>query len=104
MPSTTLTSTNVSSAQIENKIDLSKSTKKRHIFVCQLHDGRYVIGTSTHPTQRIAALNSGANPAVPKTLQINRLIGIKPVTEDRNMITTAKRYINKYGADRVICI
>lgn len=78
--------------------------KERFVFVCQLHDGRYVVGSATNPGKRITALNSGHNPAVPKALQVNRVIGIKPVEEGRNIVTVFKRFEERYGEGNVIAI
>ena len=79
-------------------------TKQPYIYVAQLHDGRIVIGQHTNAAKRIAALNSGHNPAVPKALQINRLIGVKPVTETRTLMTVVKQFCDNHGVDKVICV
>ena len=69
MHSSTLEQTTQSNVQVK--------VKERFVFVVQLHDGRFVIGAATNPCRRITAINSGMNKAVPKTLQVNRIIGIK---------------------------
>ena len=74
------------------------------MFVCQLDDGRYVVGCATNPVKRITALNSGHNPEVPKALQVNRVIGIKPVEEGRNIVTVFKRFEERYGEGNVIAV
>ena len=78
--------------------------KERFVFVCQLHDGRIVVGSATNPCKRLVALNSGVNPAVPKALQINRVIGVKPIDENRNAITVFKKFEEAYGEGNVIAV
>ena len=78
--------------------------KERSIFVVQLHDGRYVIGSATNPCRRITAINSGMNKAVPRTLQVNRIIGIKPMNADRTVVSVFKMFEEKYGEGNVIAV
>lgn len=98
----TVIANNVSTAS--NKVETKPQTKQPYIYVAQLHDGRIVIGQHTNAAKRLAALNSGHNPAVPKALQINRLIGVKPVTETRTLMTVVKQFCDNYGVDKVLCV
>ena len=88
----------------QSNVIQQERVKERFVFVCQLHDGRIVVGTATNPCKRLVALNSGLNPAVPKALQINRVVGVKPVNEDRNAITVFKRFEEAYGEGNVIAV
>ena len=94
-------SNNVSST-FENKVE--RQQKQRFIFVLQTHSGRIVIGSATNPSRRIAAINSGHNSALPKALQINRIVGIRPVTESETLPSTVKHFCDKYGEERVLCV
>ena len=91
-----------STSNIQNKDKASYSPK--FIFVVQLHNGKYCVGAGNNVCRRIANLNSGSNPAVPDQLQINRIIGVKEVTPERNLITVVKHFINKFGEDKVIAL
>ena len=88
----------------QSYVSQSEKVKERFVYVCQLHDGRIVVGTATNPCKRMVALNSGVNPAVPKPLQINRVIGVKPVDETRNAITVFKKFEEAYGEGNVIAV
>ena len=94
---------NVSAQKNENKAQASQ-LKQRYIYVWQLHDGRIVIGSATNASKRIAALNSGLNSAVPKSLQVNRIINIKPVTEERTLPGVVASFCERFGENRVICV
>ena len=101
--STTITSNNVFTQSNETKAQV-RQLKQRYIYVCQLHDGRIVIGSATNASKRIAALNSGLNSAVPKSLQVNRIINIKPVTEERTLPKVVASFCERFGENRVICV
>jgi hypothetical protein len=80
------------------------ATQDQYIFVLQLHDGRYVIGQAANPCKRIAAINSGHNRAIPKSLQVNRVIGIKPIDEHRNLPGVVNIWADKVGVERVVAV
>ena len=101
--STTITSNNVFTQSNETKAQV-RQLKQRYIYVCQLHDGRIVIGSATNASKRIAALNSGLNSAVPKSLQVNRIINIKPVTEERTLPKVVASFCEQFGENRIICV
>ena len=103
MTATVISSNNVTTAQIE-QIEIKQQAKQRYIFVAQLHDGRIIVGSATNAAKRIAAINSGHNSAIPKALQINRIIGIKPVTAERTLPKAVKHFCDKYGEDKVLCL
>jgi len=75
-----------------------------YVFVLLTHKGKIVIGQANNSARRIAAINSGSNPALPEPLSINRVIGVKERTEERTLITTVKKFIDKYGENNVIVV
>ena len=80
----------------------SVQKKQRYVFVLQLHTGEFVIGTSEKPGYRIADINFGLNSNVPRSLQVNRIIGIKECNQDRNQLTVYNHFVERYGAKKVI--
>lgn len=78
--------------------------EQRYIFVLQQYDGTILVGVSTNPSKRIAAINSGMNPSIKKSLTVARIVGVKPVTAERNLITTFKHFETKYGEGSVVAI
>ena len=82
----------------------TKTYKPDFVFVVQLHDSRYVIGQANNPAKRIAAINSGLNPLVKGSLQINNIVGIKEQTEERSLISTVNKFVDTYGLDNVITV
>ena len=74
------------------------------VWVVQLHDGRFVIGADNKPGKVIANLNTGFYSAVPKSLQVNRIIAIKDQNEQRRLMTVVAKFCSKYGEDNVIVI
>jgi hypothetical protein len=82
----------------------SKTYRPEYIFVVQLHDGTICVGQASNPSKRIAALNSGFSPAVPKPLMVNNIIGIKEQNEDRTYVSVVNKFIDKYGENRVLAI
>jgi hypothetical protein len=92
------TSTNIVS--IEDR----KDYRPKYIFVLQLLDGRYVIGAANNACKRVSSINSGMNRAIPKPLQVQRIIGIKPQDDKRTFVGTVNHFINKYGSDKVIAV
>lgn len=81
----------------------STHTPNLKVFVVQLHDGRIVVGTAANPSQAITALNSGIHKGF-KELCVNNIIGIKPVTDERNAVTVFKRMAEHYGFERVVAV
>lgn len=82
----------------------SKKYVPSYIYVVQLIDGRFVVGQGENPSRRIASLNSGHNPAVPKTLQVHTIIGVKEQGEDRSYASVVSTFCNRYGQDNVIAV
>lgn len=80
----------------------SVQKKQRYVFVLQLHSGEYVIGSSEKPGYRIADINYGLNSNIPYSLQVNRIIGIKECTENRNQLTVYNHFVERYGVEKVI--
>jgi len=77
---------------------------ERFIFALQLHDGRYVIGSGTNAAKRIAAINSGLNKFIPQSLMVNRVLDIKPETEERSLPSVVAKFCDRFGEDRVIVV
>ena len=92
------------SSTLEQTTQSNVQVKERFVFVVQLHDGRFVIGSATNPCRRITAINSGMNKAVPKTLQVNRIIGIRPMNADRTVISVFRKFEQQFGEGRVIAV
>ena len=92
--------------QASPTIASNQKNNSRHtcIFIVQLMDGRYVIGSAKNAARRICALNSGLNPAVPKSLQIYRIVGIKDINEDRTLPIVVNKFCEKYGSERIVVI
>ena len=78
--------------------------KQRYVFVLQLHNGKFVIGSATNAAKRVAAINSGMNPAITKTLQVNRIIGIRPCNETRSLPSVVAKYCQRFGENNVIAV
>jgi predicted ribosome quality control (RQC) complex YloA/Tae2 family protein len=97
MPQATL-----STIQAETK-SYSKP-KAKHIFVLQLHDGRYVCGQCNNASKRIAAINSGFCPSIRKSMQVNRIIDVRPITADRTLPSVVNRFCERYGVDNVLAV
>ena len=74
------------------------------VWVVQLHDGRFVIGADNKPGKVIANLNTGFYSAIPKSLQVNKIIAIKDQNEQRRLMTVVAKFCSKYGEDNVIVI
>ena len=79
-------------------------TTPRFIFVLELITGEIVVGSATNPCKRIAAINSGLNKAVPKSLMVHRIIGIKEQTEERNLVSVYKTFADRRGSNKVIAV
>ena len=90
--------------QQSTAVSTTKTYKPDFVFVVQLHDGRFVIGQANNPAKRIAAINSGLNPLVKGSLQINNVVGIKEQTEERSLISTINKFVDTYGIDNVITV
>jgi len=75
-----------------------------YIFVLLTHKGEFVVGSANNAARRIAALNSACNQALPEPLSINRIVGVKERTDQRTLISVAKKFIDKYGEDKVIVV
>ena len=82
----------------------TKTYKPDFVFVVQLHSGKFVIGQANNPAKRIAAINSGLNPLVKGSLQINNIVGIKEQNEERSLISTVKKYVDRFGVSNVIAV
>ena len=82
----------------------TKNYKPDFIFVIQLHDGRFVIGQGNNPAKRIASINSGLNPAIKGSLQVNRIVNIKEQNEDRSFAGVVTQFCNRYGQEKVIAV
>ena len=63
-----------------------------------------MLGTSGNPVKKIAAVNTGFYKAVPKSLQVNRVIGIREVNSERTLMSVTKTFCDRFGDDNVIVI
>ena len=97
-------STFVKQSTTQQKQTQTKKYTADYIFVIQLFDGRYVIGQANNPCKRICSINSGYNSAVPKPLQVSRIIGIKEQNDERTLIGVVTKYAEHYGDNAVICV
>ncbi len=77
--------------------------KKNWIFVAQLNDGRYIVGQHTNPSRRLAAINSGYNKAV-EALSIYRIVGVREVTAERNLMSVTKKLCDRYSNDHILTL
>ena len=84
----------------------TETTSKRlnYVFVLQLLDGRFAIGQADKPSIRIAAINSGHNPLIPKSLQVNSIVGIKEQNEKRTYAGVVSTFCERYGTDKVLAV
>ena len=96
-------STNTATTKVTQRATTAEQ-KKQWIFVCQLNDGRYIVGSATNPSRRIASINSGMNKAVPTPLSIYRIVGIKEQTESRNLMSVTAKFCERLGNDRVLAL
>ena len=81
-----------------------KSYRPDYVFVIQLHSGVFVIGQAHNPAKRIASINSGLNPSIKGSLQVNRVIGVRPQNEERTFAGVVKTFCKQYGEDKVIAV
>ena len=88
----------------QNTLSCEKRYTADFIFVVQLHNGDYVISSANNPSKKIASLNTGFFKAVPKSLQVNRIVGIRDWTEGRTLMSVVKTFCEKYGDDRIIVV
>jgi hypothetical protein len=84
--------------------DSASASLSRYLFVLQLTDGRYLIGQATNPCKRIAAINSGCHPSLSKSLQVKRLLAVKPIDDERNLRSTVYKFCAAYGSDSVLAV
>ena len=91
--SNVFTQTNETAQAVSNRLTPKQpKQKQRYLFVLQLHNGKFVIGSATNAAKRVAAINSGMNPAITKSLQVNRIIGIRPCNETRSLPSVVAQY------------
>ena len=92
------------SKQSTTKQEQTKTYTADYLFVLQLHDGRFVVGQANNAGKRIAAINTGYHPDIPKSLQVNRIVGIKEQTGERTLISVVRKFAETYGDDAVIVV
>ena len=57
---------------------INESIRKQqntHIFILRLYDGRLAIGQASNVGRRIASINSGLHPSLPKSLMVKEVLG-----------------------------
>ena len=96
--------TKVTASNSTTNTQVTKRYKPNYIFVLHLVDGRFVVGQSDKPAKRIATINSGMNPAIPKSLQIFKIVGIKPQEGERTFASVVKQFCEEYSEDNVIAV
>ena len=96
--------TKVTASNPTTKTQVTKNYKPNYIFVLHLVDGRFVVGQGNNPSRRISSINSGMNPAIPKCLQIFKIVGIKPQEGERTFASVVKQFCEEYGQDNVIAV
>lgn len=79
-------------------------TRQLFVFILELKDGRIAVGQGTNPSKRISTINSGFNPCLPKPFYVSRIVGIKEVTDNRNIVSVCKQLIDVYGEELVIAV
>lgn len=89
---------------IQQQHCVNKPYVKKSIFVLQLIDGRYCVGQADNACKRIAAINSGSHPDIPKALQVYRVVGIKEQNEDRTFVGVVKMMCERHGDNKVLCV
>lgn len=95
---------NNSVASKSNSTITNETTQDTSVFAVLLLDGRICLGSAKKAGRTIAALNSGKYPAVPKSLQVYKILAVKDITETRTLPTVTQRFCAKYGADNVVVI
>lgn len=96
--------TKVTASNSTTNIQVTKRYKPNYIFVLHLIDGRFVVGQSDNPAKRIATINSGMNPAITKSLQVYKIVGVKPQEGERTFASVVKQFCDEYGQDNVIAV
>ena len=85
-------------------ISSTAANHNTHIFVLRLADGRFAIGQAANVARRIASINSGLNPLLPKALQVKEIVGVKGITAERNYVSTVRIFCDRYGTDLVLAV
>jgi hypothetical protein len=70
----------------------------------RLHDGRLAIGQASNVGRRIASINSGLHPSLPKSHMVKEVLGVKPITESRTYVSTVRHFCDTVGADNVVAV
>ena len=81
-----------------------RKQQNTHIFILRLHDGRLAIGQASNVGRRIASINSGLHPSLPKSLMVKEVLGVKPITEARTYVSTVRHFCVTVGADNVVAV
>mgnify|MGYP003676111138 CR=1 FL=1 len=82
----------------------TKKTEQAYIFAILMNDRKIVVGITTNAPKRIAAINGGYHPKMGKSLCVKRIIGIKPVTEERTLPSVVAQFCREFGEDRITCM
>jgi predicted GIY-YIG superfamily endonuclease len=84
--------------------DTIRKQDNKFIFILRLYDGRLAIGQAANVARRIASINSGIHPSLPKSLMVKEIVGIKPITEERTYVSTVHRFCERLGSDAVVAV
>ena len=76
----------------------------QQIGVFCITGGKYVVAQSLHPWRVATAINSPELNDKYTDREFCRIVGIKPITEERTLASVTKKFIDKVGADNVISL
>ena len=96
--------TGYSTTQSTTTNESIRKQQNTHIFILRLHDGRLAIGQASNVGRRIASINSGLHPSLPKSLMVKEVLGVKPITEARTYASTVRHFCDIVGADNVVAV
>ena len=94
----------IASPSTKSKVRVKKPTKEQSVFVLRTFNGTYIIGQATNVCKRISSINSGNSPYFPQALQVEKIVGIKPVSEDRDLLSVALHFIRQAGEENVVVV
>tara|TARA_R110002012_G_scaffold13903_1_gene58687 strand:- start:457 stop:738 length:282 start_codon:yes stop_codon:yes gene_type:complete len=81
-----------------------QSSTHKFVYVIQFNNGKYGCGSANNPARTIASINSGHHSLVKEKLSVFRIVGIKEITPDRNLITTVQSISARAGDNNVIAL
>lgn len=85
-------------------MDNIKSETGYYIFVLGQHDGTIVVGQAKNAAKAIASFNGGEHSMEKGYRTVQRVIGVKPETEERTLLSTAEKFSERFGSERVLVL